>query len=154
MKNRQYKLETTRQHIESCWDVRVCVRKAGAYVGRSVGAGAGSSCSCSIKRKLFTFSSISSAEYLRKANKGKCCKSELNPTFNLYILMHLLKNIIWACRAVCCPQLLGKCPVRLIWLGWNYTLPLLLHHVLELGTLDLQLPLALVLKDLCIRLPV
>lgn len=35
-----------------------------AYVGLSVEAGAGSSFSCSIMRKLFTFSSISSAEYL------------------------------------------------------------------------------------------
>lgn len=34
------------------------------YVGFSVVTGVGSSFSCSIMRKLFTFSSISSAEYL------------------------------------------------------------------------------------------
>lgn len=33
-------------------------------------------------------------------------------------------------------------------------LPLLLHHVLQLGTLDLQLPLPLVLQDVSVRLPV
>lgn len=33
-------------------------------------------------------------------------------------------------------------------------LPLLLHHVLQLSTLDLQLPLPLVLQDVSIGLPV
>lgn len=42
-----------------------------AYVGLSVEAGAGSSFSCSIMRKLFTFSSISSAEYLSIQTKKR-----------------------------------------------------------------------------------